>query len=84
MEETLQLHPAVAEAVVVGVRPSPGADIRLKAFVVREREVAGEELIRYLRERLSVHKVPTLIEFRDALPRSSAGKVLRGRLSEEA
>lgn len=84
VEETLQLHPAVAEAVVVGIRPSPQAEQRLKAFVVRHEEVAAEQLIRFLRERLSVHKVPTLIEFRDALPKSSAGKVMRGRLSEEA
>ncbi len=84
VEETLQLHPAVAEAVVVGIRPSPHAEQRLKAFVVRHEEVAAEQLIRFLRERLSVHKVPTLIEFRDALPRSSAGKVMRGRLGEEA
>lgn len=84
VEETLQLHPAVAEAAVVGVRLSPHADLRLKAYVVRHQEVAPEQLIRFLRERLSAHKVPALIEFRDALPRSSAGKVMRGRLSEEA
>lgn len=84
VEETLQLHPAVAEAVVIGVRPSPHADQRLKAFVVRADDVAPEHLIRFLRERLSAHKVPTLIEFRNALPKSSAGKVMRGRLSEEA
>ena len=52
--------------------------------MVRNEEVAAEHLIRFLRERLSVHKVPTLIEFRDVLPKSSAGKVMRGRLSEEA
>lgn len=84
VEETLQLHPGVAEAVVVGVRPAPHAEQRLKAFVVRADDVAAEHLIRFLRERLSVHKVPALIEFRDALPKSSAGKVMRGRLSDEA
>lgn len=84
VEDVLGLHPAVAEAVIVGVRPTPGADRRLKAFVVRKGEVRPEELIRFLRERLSVQKVPTLMEFRDELPKSSAGKVLRGLLSEEA
>lgn len=84
VEETLQLHPAVAEAAVVGIRLSPHAEQRLKAFVVRHAEVAAEQLIRFLRERLSAHKVPTLIEFREALPKSSAGKVMRGRLGEEA
>jgi long-chain acyl-CoA synthetase len=46
--------------------------------------VSSVDLIRFLRERLSVQKVPTLMEFRDELPKSSAGKVLRGQLSEEA
>lgn len=84
VEETLQLHPSVAEAVVVGVRVARHAEQRLKAFVVRREAVSEEQLIRFLRQRLSVHKVPTLIEFRDALPKSSAGKVMRSRLSEEA
>lgn len=83
VEDVLQLHPAVAEAVIVGTRPAPNADQRLKAFVVRKQDVSSEELIRFLRERLSVQKVPTLIAFRDELPKSSAGKVLRGQLSEE-
>jgi len=84
VEEALQLHPGVAEAVVVGVRVARHAEPRLKAFVVRKNEVSPEQLIRFLRQRLSVHKVPTLIEFCDALPKSSAGKVLRSRLSEQA
>lgn len=83
VEEALQRHPAVAEAVVVGVRDTRRGEQRLKAFVVRADEVSPDKLIRYLREHLSVQKVPTLIEFRDELPKSSAGKVMRSRLSEE-
>ena len=81
VEETLQLHPAVAEAAVVGFRPRPGADRQLKAVVVRSDDVAADQLVRFVRERLSAHKVPGMIEFRDSLPRSSAGKILRGELS---
>jgi acyl-CoA synthetase (AMP-forming)/AMP-acid ligase II len=84
VEDVLQLHPAVAEAVIVGVRVAKNAEQRLKAFVVPKDKVSSEDLIRFLRERLSVQKVPTLMEFRDELPKSSAGKVLRGQLSEEA
>jgi long-chain acyl-CoA synthetase len=83
VEEALQLHPAVAEAVVVGVRPNEHADQRLKAFVVRKGDTSPDHLIRFMRERLSAQKVPTLIEFRDALPKSSAGKVMRAQLVEE-
>ena len=84
VEETLHQHPGVAEAVVVGTRLSQHAGQSLKAVVVRHEPVAAEQLVRFLRERLSPHKVPALIEFRDALPKSSAGKIMRGRLSEEA
>ena len=84
VEETLQAHPAVADAAVVGVRTGRSGLIQLKAFVVRSDEVSRDALIHHARVRLSMHKVPTLIEFRDTLPRSSAGKLLRGQLAEDA
>lgn len=80
VEDVLARHPAVEEAVVIGVRDRLDEQ-RLKAIVVRGGEVSDEALIRYLRERLSAQKVPTLIEFRESLPRSPVGKVLRGGLS---
>ena len=83
VEEVLQLHPAVAEAAVVGARPSPGAAAQLKAFVVRDGDVAPDQLIRFARERLSTQKVPSLVAFVDALPKSSTGKILRGKLSAD-
>jgi long-chain acyl-CoA synthetase len=58
---------------------APGGQ-RLKAIVVRADDVSAESLIRYMRERLSAQKVPTLVEFRAGLPRSEAGKLLRGVL----
>ena len=84
VEAALATHPAVAEAAVVGYRPSPQADQRLKAFVVRSGEVSEDGIVAYLRGRLSAQKVPTLIEFIDEMPRSSAGKILRSRLTETA
>ncbi|MBU3065709.1 acyl--CoA ligase [Nocardia sp. NEAU-G5] len=83
VEETLMSSPAVAEAAVAGL-PDPDArnGNRLIAFVVKGADVSADELIRYTRERLSVQKVPAEIAFIDALPRSSAGKVLRARLRE--
>lgn len=81
VEETLMTLPAVAEAAVAGL-PDGRNGNRLIAFVVKEAEVSAAELIRYAHRRLSEHKVPAEIAFIDALPRSSAGKVLRGRLRE--
>ncbi|MHB1104612.1 MAG: class I adenylate-forming enzyme family protein [Devosia sp.] len=84
VEDILQQHPAVAEAAVVGVHDTRCGELRLKAFIVRSDDVSPEVLIRYLRQHLSAQKVPTLIEFRDELPRSSAGKMMRSLLSKEA
>ncbi|MFI9534944.1 class I adenylate-forming enzyme family protein [Nocardia fusca] len=81
VEETLMTLPAVAEAAVAGL-PDGRNGNRLIAFVVKAADVSAEELIRYAQKRLSVQKVPTEVAFIDALPRSSAGKVLRGRLRE--
>lgn len=84
IEELLLTHPAVAEVCVVGVPDARTREQRLKAVVVRRDDVAPDAIIRYCRERLSSEKVPGLVEFRDDLPKSAAGKVLRGKLMETA
>lgn len=81
VEETLMALPAVSEAAVAGL-PDPRNGNRLVAFVVRGAEISADELIRYAREKLSVHKVPAEIAFIDELPRSPTGKLLRARLRE--
>jgi len=83
VEEVLYEHPKVLEAAVAGVpRAEAGADV--KAFVVlRHGESAtAEEIIQFLRERISSYKLPSAVEFRAALPRSFIGKVLRRVLVE--
>ncbi len=84
IEEVLYEHPKVLEAAVAGV-PRPEEDrTDVKAFVVlRHGERAtAEEIIQFLRERLSSYKLPSAVEFREALPRSFIGKVLRRVLIE--
>jgi acyl-CoA synthetase (AMP-forming)/AMP-acid ligase II len=79
VEAALGEHPAVAACVVVPLVVTETVS-RLKAVVVRaaaRRDVSGEDLRQYLRGRLAPHKVPRVFEFRDDLPRSAAGKVLR-------
>jgi acyl-CoA synthetase (AMP-forming)/AMP-acid ligase II len=82
IEEVLGTHPAVAEAVVVGVPDPRTGEQRLKAVIIKQAEETPDALIRYCRERLASQKVPSVVEFRDELPRSAAGKVLRGKLME--
>jgi long-chain acyl-CoA synthetase len=84
VEEVLLTHPGVAEVAVVGVPDARTREQRLKAVIVRKDDVAADALIRYCRERLSSEKVPGIVEFRDELPKSAAGKVLRGKLMETA
>ncbi len=85
VEAVLQDHPAVIGACVVGV-PDPKVGERIKAIVVLKEDVKGvgaTELIKWCRERLAPYKVPHYIEFRDMLPKSKVGKLLRREIREE-
>jgi long-chain acyl-CoA synthetase len=81
VEAVLFEHPKVKEAAVIGV-PDEKRGESVKAFVVlKEGETATEEeLIAFCRENLAVYKAPRIIEFRDDLPKSMVGKVLRREL----
>lgn len=85
IEAVLQEHPAVVGACVVGV-PDPKVGERIKALVVLKSDVkglSGYELIRWCRERLAPYKVPQHVEFRDMLPKSKVGKLLRREVRGE-
>ena len=85
IERVLQEHPAVVGASAVGV-PDKKVGERIKAFVVLREDVRGVssyELLGWCRERLAPYKVPQYIEFRDMLPKSKVGKVLRRELRAE-
>ncbi len=85
IEAVLQDHPAVVGACVVGV-PYSKVGERIKALVVLKEGVRGmssSELMRWCRERLAPYKVPQYIEFRDMLPKSKVGKLLRREVREE-
>jgi len=85
IEAVLQDHPAVIGGCVVGV-PDPRVGERIKAIVVLKedvRGVSGAELTRWCKDRLAPYKVPQYIEFRDMLPKSKVGKLLRREVREE-
>jgi long-chain acyl-CoA synthetase len=79
VESLLEEHPHVREAVVVGV-PSLYGDERVKAVVVCDPPCSAQELLDYCRGRIADFKSPSVIEFRDSLPRTAAGKVMRSEL----
>jgi long-chain acyl-CoA synthetase len=84
VEEILFQHPAVHEAVVVGI-PDRHYGEAVKAFVVpgEGSSVTERELIDHCRRSLARFKVPVAIEFRSELPRTIIGKVLRRALRDE-
>jgi long-chain acyl-CoA synthetase len=81
VEEVLQSHPRVREAAALEVE-APGLGTLLKAVVVTEAGYTEADLLAFCRERLASFKVPRVLEFRDALPRSPLGKVLKSKLGD--
>ncbi|WP_214797125.1 AMP-binding protein [Exiguobacterium sp. s5] len=84
IEEVLYEHPAVKEAVCIGV-PDPYRGETVKAFIVTRdgASVTEEELDKHCREKLAAYKVPKLYEFREELPKTFVGKILRRVLVDE-
>ena len=84
IEEILFEHPAVSEAVVIGV-PDEYRGESVKAFVVKQQndDTSEEEILSFCKERLAPYKAPKSLEFRDELPKSTVGKLLRRVLADE-
>jgi long-chain acyl-CoA synthetase len=85
IESVLQEHPAVIAACAVGV-PDEKVGERIKAYVVMKEDIkgiTGYDLIKWCREILVSYKVPHYIEFRDMLPKSKVGKLLRREIRSE-
>ncbi|HLD84773.1 MAG TPA: AMP-binding protein [Coxiellaceae bacterium] len=84
VEAVLSLHPGVSLVAVIGV-PSEKTGEALKAFIVKkDPALTKEALIAFCRESLTAYKIPHIFEFRDELPLSNVGKVLRRELRNEA
>jgi long-chain acyl-CoA synthetase len=84
VEEVLYQHPKIQEACVAGV-PDPYRGETVKAFVVLRpgERATSEEIREFAKGRLAAYKVPRSVEFRDELPKTLVGKVLRRALVEE-
>ena len=84
VEEVLYQHPEVVEVVAVGV-PDEYSGETVKVFAVRKAgsAVTEEDLVAYCKENLAPYKVPKVLEFRDELPKSAVGKILKRVLAAE-
>ncbi|MEH0841202.1 long-chain fatty acid--CoA ligase [Micromonospora sp. CPCC 205711] len=85
IEETMMTHQDVSLVAVVGV-PHPSHGEEVKAFVIRQAgsQLTEDELVGWCKERMASYKYPRLVEFRDDLPMTSTGKILKRRLRDEA
>ncbi len=82
IEDVVATHPDVQEVAAVGVDNGPAGEI-VKIFVVRKNpSLTEKKLIDFCRQSLTAYKVPKLVEFRDELPKSNVGKILRRALKE--
>jgi len=80
IEEVVMMHEGVVEAAAIGV-PHDACGEMVKIFVVAKQDDLDEDtLIKHCRENLTNYKVPKLVEFRDELPKTNVGKILRREL----
>ena len=85
VEEVLFKHPAVREAAVVAMPDAHWGERPIAFIALKEGQAATqEELIAYCKQHLASYKAPCLVKFRDELPKSATGKVLRRVLREQA
>ena len=84
IEQVVSLHPGVLECAAIGV-PDERSGEAVKLFVVKSDPTLSEDdLVSYCRENFTAYKRPKYIEFRDELPKSNVGKILRRELRQAA
>ncbi|MXR67568.1 long-chain-fatty-acid--CoA ligase FadD [Shewanella sp. JBTF-M18] len=84
VEEVVALHSKVLEVAAVGVPHEVSGEL-VKVFVVpKDKSLTEEQVIKHCRHHLTGYKIPKLVEFRDELPKSNVGKILRRELRDEA
>lgn len=85
IEEVLYEHPAVQEAVAIGVAdPYRGESVKVIIVKKAGQEATEEQIVDWAKEKMAAYKVPKLVEFRSELPKTNVGKILRRALREEA
>jgi len=85
VEQVLYSHPAVLEAAVAGIAHEVKGEIVGAWIVLREGMSASEDdILKYCKENLAAYKVPKQVTFRDELPKTIIGKILRRKLQDDS
>jgi len=83
LEQALTLHPAVSQCAAIGVADNKAGEV-VKMFVVTtDSELTEAQVIDFCKENMAGYKVPKFVEFRNELPMTNVGKVLRKDLKAE-
>lgn len=83
IEEVVATHPKVLEVAAIGIPDDKSGEV-VKVFVVRkDRALTADDVINHCRANLTGYKVPKVVEFRDELPKTNVGKILRRALRDE-
>jgi long-chain acyl-CoA synthetase len=83
VEDEISAHPDVLEAAAIGI-PDPKSSEVVKVFVVASnKDLTEADVKKWARERLTAYKIPKHVEFRDELPKTNVGKILRRELRDE-
>lgn len=84
IEDVLVSHPKILEAAAIGIADERSGEV-VKVFVVkRDQSLTAEEVLNFSREQMVAYKVPRQVEFRDSLPKSNVGKILRKDLRDQS
>lgn len=83
VEDALCRHPDIVEAAVIGLPDGDGSEM-VKAFVVTKNiDLTADEIRKFVKNELTAYKVPKQIEFRNDLPKTNVGKILRRELRDQ-
>ncbi|RAK01817.1 long-chain-fatty-acid--CoA ligase FadD [Aliidiomarina maris] len=83
IEEVVATHPKVLEVAAIGVPHESSGEAVKVVLVKKDASLTEKEVIEYCRENLTAYKVPKLVEFRDELPKTNVGKILRRELRDD-
>ena len=83
LEQALTLHPAVSQCAAIGVADNKAGEVVKKFVVTTDSELTEAQVIDFCKENMAGYKVPKFVEFRNELPMTNVGKVLRKDLKAE-